>query len=129
MAADHRLVAELIGGRYRSHGPAPHESRFRVLPDQRHPVTSGLAPFDITHEHYQLDVGPAAQVIAWREIPAGTRAAREPVCYVRAAGRGRVCYLQPGHDMRVWDEPGVRDLIIRAASWARRPPKTPGEDR
>ena len=125
VAADHRIAASLIGGRYRSHGPAPQVSRFRVLPDQQHPVTRGLAPFDVTHEHYQLELDPGAHVIAWREVTTDARPAREPVCFVRSEGCGRVCYLQLGHDMRVWDEPAVRDLIVRAAAWARRQTRTP----
>jgi type 1 glutamine amidotransferase len=29
-----------------------------------------------------------------------------------------VCYVQFGHDMRSWAEPGVRDIVRRAAVWA-----------
>jgi len=132
VAASHHLAAQLIGARYLSHGPAPHQSRFQVLTDQQHPITRGLAPFEVTAEHYELAVSPDAQVVAWREVPAGAPGdedhlppAREPVCSVRTQGRGRVCYLQLGHDMRVWDEPAVRDLIVRAAAWARRQTRTP----
>jgi uncharacterized protein len=125
VAADYRLAASLIGGRYRSHGPAPQQSRFRVLTDPQHPVTHGVVPFDVTHEHYQLELDPGAQVIAWREVAADDRPAREPVCFVRSEGCGRVCYLQLGHDMRVWDEPGVRNLITRAAFWTCRQLPTP----
>jgi len=125
VAADHRIAASLIGGRYRSHGPAPQVSRFRVLPDQQHPVTRGLAPFDVTHEHYQLELDPGAHVIAWREVTTDARPAREPVCFVRSEGCGRVCYLQLGHDMRVWDEPAARNLITRAAIWTCRQLPTP----
>jgi uncharacterized protein len=125
VAADHRLAASLIGGRYRSHGPAPHQSRFRVLTDEQHPVTRCVTSFDITHEHYQLELDPGAQVIAWREVTADDWPAREPVCFVRFEGCGRVCYVQLGHDMRVWDEPGVRNLITRAAIWTCRQLPTP----
>ena len=68
-----------------------------------------------------------AEVVAWRDQAVGAAAA-EPVCYVRSVGAGRVCYLQLGHDMRVWDEHAVRELITRAARWARRP-LGPGEAR
>lgn len=119
VADSHRVVARLIGARYLSHGPAPHQSRFRVLTDQQHPVTGGLTPFEVAHEHYQLETGPDAEVIAWREAStSGAWPATEAICCVRTEGSGRVCYLQLGHDMRVWDEPGVRDLVVRAARWA-----------
>ena len=125
-AASHATIAGLIGCRFISHGPQPHESRFTVRSSGLHAVTRGLAPFDITHEHYHLEVVPAAEVIAWRLVAPGVGSASEPLCCVRHFGAGRVCYLQPGHDMRIWDEPGVRELFARAARWACRPAE-PGE--
>jgi uncharacterized protein len=113
---DYRTAYQLIGSRYASHGPAPHESRFLVETDQEHPVTRRLAPFAITHEHYQVETTHDVRVIAWRRTPAR----REPIAYVRCDGRGRVCYLQLGHDMRAWDDPPVREFVTRAARWARR---------
>ncbi len=113
---DQRTGYRLIGSRYVSHGPPPHESRFLVETDRRHPVTRHLAPFEITHEHYQIETTDDVRVIAWRRTPAR----REPIAYVRRAGRGRVCYLQLGHDMRAWDDPPVREIAARAARWAGR---------
>jgi uncharacterized protein len=115
-APDHQTAYRLIGSRYVSHGPAPHESRFQVQTDRRHPVTRSTAPFWITHEHYQIETAGDVRVIAWRRTPAG----REPICHVRRDVRGRVCYLQLGHDMRAWDDPPVRELVGSAARWARR---------
>jgi type 1 glutamine amidotransferase len=112
-----RLLAEVIGSRYVSHGPLPHESRFGVRLDVTHEVTAGIAPFEVTHEHYRLATAPDVRVIAWRETDAGT----EPLVHVRQYGDGRVCYIQLGHDMRIWGEPAVRLLVRRAARWACRP--------
>jgi uncharacterized protein len=78
-------------------------------------VTRHLAPFEITHERYQVETADDVRVIAWRRTPAR----REPIAYVRRDGRGRVCYLQLGHDMRAWDDPPVREFVTRAARWAR----------
>jgi type 1 glutamine amidotransferase len=108
-ASGHQIAHELIGSRYVSHGPEPHASRFRVAVDQRHPVTRNTMSFWIDHEHYRIETAGDAQVVAWRD--------REPVMYVRQEGRGRVCYLQLGHDMRCWDEPPVRELVASAARW------------
>jgi uncharacterized protein len=115
-APDHETAYRLIGSRYVSHGPPPHESRFQVHTDRRHPVTRSTAPFRITHEHYRIETAGDVRVIAWRRTPDG----HEPIGYVRRDGRGRVCYLQLGHDMRTWDDPPVRDMVTRAACWARR---------
>lgn len=114
LAEGYRKASELIGSRYLSHGPRPHESRFRVETSPDHQLTSGVAPFEITHEHYQIELAADAQVLAWRQASTG----REPILHVRQHGRGRVCYLQLGHDMRVWDDPAVRTLITRSALWA-----------
>ncbi|WP_327233208.1 ThuA domain-containing protein [Streptomyces sp. NBC_01317] len=112
-----RLLAGLIGSRYLSHGPSPHESRFEVHLDPRHELTAGIAPFEVTHEHYRLATAPGVRVVAWRETPTGP----EPLVHVRPYGNGRVCYLQLGHDMRIWGEPALRHLLRRAARWACRP--------
>jgi len=111
------LLAALIGSRYVSHGPPPHESRFEVLLDRDHEVTAGIAPFWVTHEHYRLATDPEVSVLAWRATEQG----REPLLHVREHGAGRVGYLQLGHDLRIWGEPAVRHLVRRAARWACRP--------
>jgi type 1 glutamine amidotransferase len=111
-----RTAYELVGSRYSSHGPQPHESRFRVALDPAHPITAGLADFDITHEHYRLETTGTATTIASRLTDEGA----EPLVQVREFGAGRVTYIQLGHDMRVWTEPGVREIIRRSARWASR---------
>jgi type 1 glutamine amidotransferase len=116
LGEDQATMASLVGGRYSSHGPTPHESRFTAHVDSDHEITEGLDDFEVTHEHYRLDVTGRCRVLVWRDAPYG----REPVLYVREVGRGRVCYLQLGHDMRVWDEPNIRTMIGRAAGWAQR---------
>lgn len=104
----------LIGSRYLSHGPPPHESRFGVRLDPGHELTAGIEPFDVTHEHYHVETAPGVRVLAHRETPGGD----EPLVHVRQFGDGRVCYIQLGHDMRSWGEPAVRLLVRRAARWA-----------
>lgn len=112
-----RPAYDLIGSRFLSHGPKPHESRFTVRLDPDDEITRGIAAFDITHEHYATELAPDVMVAAWRD-DAGRA---EPLLYTRRVGSGRVCYLQLGHDMRVWSEPAVRKVIARAAAWAQRP--------
>jgi len=103
-------VHGLIGSRYVSHGPAPHESRFTVRTDREHPLTRGLGDFEIAHEHYHLELRTDVRVVAWRDA--------EPVVHVRREGRGRVAYVQLGHDMRVWADPKARALMTRCIEWA-----------
>jgi type 1 glutamine amidotransferase len=105
---------DLIGSRYVAHGPPPHESRFTVRLDDTHEITAGIEAFDVTHEHYDIVTAPDVRVIAWRDTDRG----RQPLVHVREHGAGRVCYVQWGHDMRVWGEPAVLRLVRRAACWA-----------
>ncbi|MFD4958848.1 ThuA domain-containing protein [Microbacterium sp. NPDC058389] len=119
-SAPERRLAELIGARFLSHGPHPHGSRFRVEVDPDHPVTSGLAGFDVDHEHYLLEVAADARPIAWRVTADG----REPVAVVRDDAAGRICYIQLGHDTRPFGEPAVRELLERCVRWL----TTPMED-
>lgn len=109
-----RLLFDLIGSRYVSHGPPPHESTFTVRLDDTHEITAGIEAFDVTHEHYDIATAPDVDVIAWRDADG----ARQPLVHVREHGAGRVCYVQLGHDMRVWGEPALLLLVRRAACWA-----------
>lgn len=102
----------LIGTRYLDHGPVPHESRFPVA-FAEHPVSAGVEPFELTHEHYRVEIVDGVDVVAWRDAPYGT----EPLVTAHEYGAGRVCFVQFGHDLRVWDEPGVRSIVGNAAAW------------
>lgn len=102
----------LFGARFVDHGPAPHESRFAVHLGV-HPVTAGVEPFEFSHEHYRVELAETADVVAWRSAPYGP----EPLIATQTYRDGRVCFLQFGHDLRAWDEPGVRAIVRNAAAW------------
>ncbi|MDR2929806.1 MAG: ThuA domain-containing protein [Propionibacteriaceae bacterium] len=104
----------LLGVRYDSHGPQPHETTFTVHVDSDHPITRTVTDFPIHHEHYHVVMDdPAPQVVAWREADA----AREPVMTAKQWGQGRVVWLQLGHDMRAFGCPEVRQLLTNALVW------------
>lgn len=108
---DSELLA-LFGARYVDHGPVPHESRFPVVL-AAHPVTAGVEPFELTHEHYRVETASGVEVVAWRNAAYGA----EPLVTGHRYGAGRVCFVQFGHDLRVWDEQGVRSIVRNAARW------------
>jgi len=115
---DDAEAVTLVGARYESHGPQPHDSRFRVTLDPGHPITAGLDPFDLDHEHYRLATAADTTALAWRAAEHGP----EPLLLAHEVGAGRVCYLQLGHHSSAFAEPGVASLFRRAARWARRTP-------
>lgn len=113
-----RTAFELLGHRYRSHGPEPRWSDIRVELDPDHPVTAGLEPFELFAEHYELEAADdRSDIIGWRRTPHG----REPIVTARAHGHGRVVYVQLGHDLRALGHPAFAVLVRHAMLWAARP--------
>lgn len=113
--ADQALF-ELLGNRYLSHGPGHHEGRHLIEIVGDHPITRGIADFELFDEYYEFELADDdIQVLAQRHRADG---AVIPVMYARTVGAGRVVYLALGHDMRSWGEPSVRELVKRALLWA-----------
>jgi uncharacterized protein len=103
--------AAMVGSRFARHPPI---KRFTVeIVDGEHPVTAGLASFEVEDERYELrDEAPDLRVLA--------RAEGFPSVYVRQHGRGRVCYLAPGHDRRTLELAPYARLVHQAIAWAAR---------
>jgi type 1 glutamine amidotransferase len=110
----YRTAFDLVGSRYRSHGPEPRWSVVRVETDPGHPITRGIGAFELFHEHYELETAPDVETIAWREVPGG----REPIVHVRRHGAGGVVYVQLGHDARTLGEPVFAELVARSLDWS-----------
>lgn len=107
----------LAGVVFRSHGPLPHEGDIVLRVEHGHPLAPDLAGVDgavIAHEHYRTELLPGVRVAVWRDAPYGP----EPLLTANRVGRGRVCWVQFGHDMAAWDEPAVRSMVGAAVDWA-----------
>jgi type 1 glutamine amidotransferase len=107
----------LAGVVFRSHGPLPHSGDVRLRVDHAHPLAPAVADVDgavVGHEHYRTATLPGVRALVWRDAPYGP----EPLMTTNRVGRGRVCWVQFGHDMAAWGDPAVRKLIDAAASWA-----------
>lgn len=110
-----RPMFELLGNRYLSHGPGHHEGRHTIEIVGEHPITEGIADFELFDEYYEFELADDdVQVLARRHRADGVEI---PVMYAREAGEGRVVYLALGHDLRSWGEPPVRELVRRALLW------------
>jgi type 1 glutamine amidotransferase len=84
-----------------------------------HPITRGLAPFEIGDEVYSgLDLKP--DVAPLLSLAAEGGAAAMPGLWVRTFGAGRVVYLGLGHDAASIRHPTHATLLRRAAVWAMR---------
>ncbi|SEB03765.1 ThuA domain-containing protein [Leifsonia sp. 21MFCrub1.1] len=110
-----RPMFELLGNGYLSHGPGHHEGRHTIEIVGEHPITEGIADFELFDEYYEFELADDdVQVLARRHRADGVEI---PVMYAREAGAGRVVYLALGHDLRSWGEPPVRELVRRALLW------------
>jgi uncharacterized protein len=128
----------LIGGQFACHPPkAPEERRgeqadyflpYRV--EMRpaaadHPITQGIAGFDLVTEQYwvltdtYVDV-LATTTLAAREWDPWHRPVTSPAIWTREWGRGRVFVCTPGHDMEIIRNPNVTTIIERGVLWAAR---------
>jgi uncharacterized protein len=111
-----RPLFELLGNRYLSHGPGHHEGRHTIEIVAEHPVTAGVADFELFDEYYEFELADQKiTVLAQRHRADGVVI---PVMYAREVGAGRVVYLALGHDMRAWGEPPFRALVRQALAWA-----------
>jgi type 1 glutamine amidotransferase len=111
-----RPLFNLLGNRYLSHGPGHHEGRHTIEIVAGHPVTGGVADFELFDEYYEFELADEKiTVLAQRHRADGVVI---PVMYAREAGAGRVIYLALGHDMRAWGEPAFRALVRQALIWA-----------
>lgn len=105
-----------LGNRYLSHGPGHHEGRHMVEIVAEHPITEGIADFELFDEYYEFELADDdVRILAQRHRADG---AIIPILYAREVGGGRVVYLALGHDLRSWGEPSFRALLRQALQWA-----------
>jgi type 1 glutamine amidotransferase len=97
------------------HGP---RSTFKVrIANKTHPVTQGIADFEINDELYAKLQGDAPiNVLAEADSDWSHRT--EPLAFTLEYGKGRVFHETFGHDGNAIKNPGVQQLIIRGCEWA-----------
>ena len=128
----------LIGGQFACH-PGKHPServgdmsdnyvpyRINVLPSAaHHPITSGLADFDLVTEQYWVLSDSYIDVLATttqavREWDPWTRPVTSPAIWTRQWGKGRIFVCTPGHRIEILQNANVRTIIERGMLWASR---------
>jgi len=106
----------LVGGTYQGHGPL---ERFSVtVRDLSHPVTRGVTFFEVADEQHtpQPDLSRVHPLMESRSADGITAAAG----WAYEEGRGRVCYLAPGHTREALLHPAYQRLLANAARWCLR---------
>jgi len=115
----HRLAGASWAENVTGHG-AYHRFRVRVS-DPDHPVTRGVADFDITDElWHRVDIAQTAHVLctAFSAADTGGTGSDEPVALASRFGAGRSFNLILGHDAAAMDYDGWRLLMLRGTEWA-----------
>lgn len=121
--------ANLVGGRWssrtrevygKSRAPSTYQHDVRMklaIVNPRHPVTAGVANFDLVDETYGgFDVGRDVRPLITTDAPSSERV----VGWEHTVAHSRVVYLQPGHDHVAYASPSYRRLLVQAICWAAR---------
>lgn len=90
-----------------------------------HPITAGIADFDLDTEQYWVLTDDYNDVLATtttatRPWGAWQRPVTAPAIWTRQWGRGRVFVATPGHRVEVLRDHHVRTIIERGLLWAAR---------
>jgi type 1 glutamine amidotransferase len=130
---------QLIGGQFAAHASrlAPGERtgeqadnyvrhRITMTPaGTGHPITAGLADFELDTEQYWVLTDDYCDVLATtttavRRWGGWHRPVTAPAVWTRQWGRGRVFVATPGHKVDVLLDPNVRTIVERGMLWAAR---------
>ena len=128
----------LIGGQFACH-PGKHEDeRTGEQPDNyvpytvnmlpaaaEHPITQGIADFDLVTEQYWVLADDYIDVLATttqkvREWDPWNREVTSPAIWTRQWGKGRIFVSTPGHRVEILQDSNVRTIIERGMLWASR---------
>ncbi len=104
---------ELFGGDYGGH-PEPYVFTIRVE-DRDHPVTSGVEDFEIFDEQHTVKYYLGREHLLLRSMARDNLSA--PAGWWREMGKGRFCYLAPGHTPEALGHPMMQRLMRNAARW------------
>ncbi|QYC45226.1 Trehalose utilization protein [Nonomuraea coxensis DSM 45129] len=128
----------LIGGQFACHpGKHPDEREgtqadnfvpytVNLLPEAaEHPITAGLADFDLVTEQYWVLADAYIDVLATttqkvRPWDPWHREVTSPALWTRRWGKGRIFVTTPGHSLDVLRHDTVRTIIERGMLWASR---------
>jgi type 1 glutamine amidotransferase len=118
--------ARIVGGRYhlqkytvdgveKPGSTYKHDVRFKVrIAPGNHPVTQGLADFEILDETYGgFEVRPGVTPLLTTDEPTSG----PTIGWTHTYGKARVVYLELGHDHAAYENPNYRRLVSQAIRW------------
>lgn len=109
----HEGFFKILGGRFVTHGPV---EGYTIKQSGGDALFSPTAPFVLRDELYIHEYDSENEIHFFTERSNGA----EPVVWTRSYGKGRVCYVAPGHRAATLLNPQMRDIIIRGLAWVSR---------
>jgi type 1 glutamine amidotransferase len=110
------LYYQLFGGDFGGH-PKPYTYTIRVE-NKHHPITRGVEDFDIFDEHHMSKYALDQEHLLLRSVARDN--AQAAAGWWNEIGKGRFCYLSPGHTPEALNHPMVQLLLRNAARWVLR---------
>lgn len=110
------LWDELVGARgRRTDFQYFHDETLAIQPTGvQHPITAGLAPWQMIDETYIMaEPGADSQVLLTVDHPRSMHS----LAWVRTVEGSRVFCLQSGHDNQTWQDAGFREVVRRGILW------------
>ena len=103
----------LLGGEYGGH-PEPYVFTVRVE-NKNHPVAAGVEDFEIFDEQHMVKYHMDREHLLLRSMSRANAASQAG--WWREVGKGRLCYLAPGHTPDALRHPMMQRLIGNAMRW------------
>jgi len=104
---------KLFGGDFGGH-PKPYVFTIRVE-NKNHPITAGVEDFDIYDEQHMSKYFLDQEHLLLRSVARDNQQAAAG--WWNEIGKGRFCYLSPGHTPEALNHPMMQRLIRGAARW------------
>jgi len=105
-------LLQLMGASFVEH---PEMETLEYVCTGDHTITQGIKSFEIYEEPYFYEM--ANLMKAEMLVEYIYKGEKFPAAWVRNYGKGRVCYLQPGHSAETFKNETYGELIKRAALW------------
>ena len=109
------LWSEIVGIQIGSFGSHSGQTLRVDIANALHPITRGLAPWEIVDETYTVqDAGEGSEILLTVDHPNSMRT----VAWTRQYRRARVFVDVLGHDNAAWSDPNFAEVLARGIRWA-----------
>jgi len=115
IGARYYLEKTTVDGVEKARSAYKHGMHFTIhVADTNHPVTKGVADFEIHDETYRLfDVAPDVHPLLTTEEPESNKV----IAWAKTYEAARVVYLQSGHDHFAYENPNYQRFLRQAIRW------------